>query len=66
MTNEKIVEAIQGACVRILPAIKHAEAGTVIVGGETVEIPQQVQARLKQKVTDLKGELRDLVNQIQV
>lgn len=49
--NTDKVQELQGVLANdLLPALKAAESTTVDVAGEAVEIPQQAQARLKQKV----------------
>lgn len=65
--NTDIVTDIQGKIANdLLPALKAAESDTVDVAGESVDIPQQAKARLKQKVNTIVTDIRTSLNQIQV
>lgn len=65
--NTDLIEQLQTAVAsELLPAVKAAEAETVALAGEAIDIPQQVKARLKQKVNTVVGDCRQLLNQISV
>ena len=65
--NTETIAQIQGKVAdELLPALKAAESVSLDIAGESVEIPQQVKARLKQKVNSVVVECRNLLNHIQV
>lgn len=65
--NTEIIENIQTKIARdLMPALQNAEKDQIDVSGEMIDIPQQTQARLKQKVNHEVVAIRTLLNQIQV
>jgi len=50
----------------LLPAVKAAESDTTVLAGEDITIPQQVNARYKQKVQQSKADIITDLNQIRV
>ncbi len=65
--NTNLVTSIQNEIAdELLPALKVAEQTALVVAGENIEIPQQVQARLKQKVNQAIVSIRTKLNQISV
>jgi hypothetical protein len=65
--NTDLIEQLQTKVAsELLPTVKAAEATTVDLAGEAIDVPQQAQARLKQKVNAVVGDCRQLLNSISV
>lgn len=65
--NTDLVEQIQTKMAsELMPAIRNAEMASVDLSGETIDIPQQIKAKLKQKVNAVVVEIRTALNQISI